>query len=544
MGEGCGAERGEGVHFINGNRIYHRSIGKNMNKSYLKKYLPEYLTSQDMAVIDENATSLCIPGIVLMENAGAKVAKITKKSQEVEGKKVVIIAGAGNNGGDGCVAARHLLNLGASVYIVLLGRPEDIKTREAKTNWNILSNLDVDIKLANVKDTSDLKLVKNEIKSSDIIIDAILGTGIRGSIREPIATAIQLINGCGKPVISIDTPTGLDPSTGDVKGIAIKAELTVTFHRMKKGLIDRKEYTGEVYVGDIGIPTEAELFTGPGDVRRVVKTRDPYSHKGDFGYVLVIGGSGVYSGAPALAAMASLRTGAGLAISGVPESVSSVVKSYSPDIIVHPLEGDNISQRNVPSITNLLGKVDALIIGPGLGLAPETIDSVNEILRLSKLKKLPTLIDADAIKALKDNLENLRDGDFLLTPHAGEFEIISGIKVSDKWEDRVDTCIDFAKENRCTLLLKGHETIITDGKRLKINRTGNPAMATGGTGDVLSGIVGAYLAQGNDAFYAASAGAFIHGKAGDLAYEEKGFHIVASDLLDTIPTALKHFDVK
>lgn len=527
-----------------GDRIDLKSIGKNMNKFYLKNYLPEYLTSQDMDVIDENAKGLGIPGLVLMENAGAEVARITKESQEVEGKKVVIIAGTGNNGGDGCVTARHLLNLGASVYIILLGQPDDIRTHEAKTNWNILSNLDVGIKLAIAKDTSDLELVKNEIKSSDILIDAILGTGIRGSMREPIATAIQLMNECGKPVIAIDTPTGLDSSTGDVKGIAVKAELTVTFHRMKRGLIDRKEYTGEVYVCDIGIPIEAELFTGPGNIRRVVKPRDPYSHKGDFGYVLVIGGSSVYSGAPALAAMASLRTGAGLAILGVPESASSVVKSYSPDIIVHPLEGDTISQRNIPSITNLLGKVDALIIGPGLDLAPETIDSVNEILRLSKLKKLPTLIDADAIKALKDNLEILRDGDFLLTPHAGEFEIISGIKVSDKWEDRVETCVDFAKENRCTLLLKGHETVISDGKRLKINRTGNPAMATGGSGDVLSGIVGAYLAQGIDTFNAASAGAFIHGKAGDLAYEEKGFHIVASDLLDKIPVILKHFDVE
>jgi NAD(P)H-hydrate epimerase len=507
-----------------GNRVNLKGTeGKDMNRFYLKKYLPEYLTSEDMAAIDENASTLGIPGLVLMENAGAGTARITKENHKVDGKKVVIIAGTGNNGGDGCVAARHLLNQGASVCVILLGQPDDIRTHEAKTNWTILSALDVGIKVVTAKNPSDLELLKKEMKSSDIIIDAILGTGIKGSLREPIATAVQIMNESGKPVIAIDTPTGLDPSTGEVKGATIKAELTVTFHRMKKGLVDRKEYTGKVHVCDIGIPVEAELFTGPGDVRRVVKPRNPYSHKGDYGYVLIIGGSSVYSGAPALAAMASLRTGAGLAISGVPGSASSVVKSYSPDIIVHPLEGDTLSKSNIPYIENLLEKVDALIIGPGLGLAPETVDAVGEILRLSKVKKLPTLIDADAIKALKDGLEVLRDGNFLLTPHTGEFEIISGFKVPNKWKERVETCIEFAKENRCTLLLKGHETVITDGKRLKINRTGNPAMATGGTGDVLSGI---------------------HGKAGDLAYEEKGFHIVASDLLDKIPVILKHFDVE
>ncbi|VVB84790.1 ADP-dependent (S)-NAD(P)H-hydrate dehydratase [uncultured archaeon] len=527
-----------------GNRANLKHIeGKDMNRFYLKKYLPEYLTSEDMAAIDENATTLGIPRLVLMENAGTGTARITKEIHKVDGEKIVIIAGTGNNGGDGCVAARHLLNLGASVCVILLGQPDDIRTHEAKMNWNILSALDIGIKVVTTKNPSELEQMKNEIKSSDIIIDAILGTGIKGSIREPIATAIQLMNESGKPVIAIDTPTGLDPTTGEVKGTAIKAELTVTFHRMKRGLIDREEYTGKIYVCDIGIPVEAELFTGPGDVRRIVKPRNQYSYKGDYGYVLIIGGSNVYSGAPALAAMASLRTGAGLAIAGVPESVSSVVKSYSPDIIVHPLEGDTLSKSNIPYIQKLLEKVDALVIGPGLGLAPETFDFVKEVLRSSKLKKLPALIDADAIKALKDSLEILRDGNFLLTPHAGEFEIISGVRVSNNWKERVGTCVEFAKENRCTLLLKGHETVITDGKRLKVNRTGNPAMATGGTGDVLSGIAGACLAQGTDTFNAASAGAFIHGKAGNLAYEEKGFHIVASDLLDKIPVILKHFDV-
>ena len=299
--------------------------GKDMNRLYLKKYLPEYLISEDMAAIDENATALGIPRLILMENAGAGTAKITKEHHKVDGKKIVIIAGTGNNGGDGFVAARHLLNLGASVCVILLGQPDDIRTPEAKANWGILSSLDVGIKVVAAKNPSELEQVKSEIKSSYIIIDAILGTGIKGPIREPIPTAIQLMNESGKPIIAIDTPTGLDPSTGEVKGDVIKAELTVTFHRMKKGLIDMEEYTGKIYVCDIGIPIEAELFTGPGDIRKIVKPRNPYSHKGNYGYVLIIGGSNVYSGAPALAAMALLRTGAGLAILAVPESVSSVV---------------------------------------------------------------------------------------------------------------------------------------------------------------------------------------------------------------------------
>jgi NAD(P)H-hydrate epimerase len=513
-----------------------------MSKSHLEKYLPQFITSEDMAVIDENATSLDIPAHMLMEKAGAEVAKITDERFHVRGKRVLVFTGIGNNGGDGFVAARYLFERGASVYIVFLGEVSRIRTPEARMNYDRLLKLMGNVRIGIYGICANLAELREEADSADVIVDAILGTGIVGPLNEPVAESIKVINQSGKPVIAVDTPTGLDPSTGKSAVPTVRANVTVTFHKMKKGLVDKKKFTGEVVLRDIGIPVEAELFTGPGDVRRVTKPRSLYSYKANYGYVLIIGGNNVYSGAPALAAMAALRTGAGLAILAVPSAVVSAVRAYSPDIIAHALPGEFVSSEHLPYVRELLEKVNSLVIGPGIGLASETKDAVNGVLKTAKEMGMPTVIDADALKAIQSVLDILKGGNFLLTPHAGEFQIISGVKVADRWEERADVCLEFAKRYECTLLLKGHETVITDGFKLKVNRTGNPGMATGGTGDVLSGIIGAYLAQGCEAFHAASAGAYVNGAAGDLAYNEKGYHLVASDLIEKIPLILKNFD--
>jgi NAD(P)H-hydrate epimerase len=282
------------------------------------------------------------------------------------------------------------------------------------------------------------------------------------------------------------------------------------------------------------------IFTGPRELKLVTKARNEYASKRDFGSLLIVGGSDVYSGAPALAGMAALRTGVGLSVVAAPSSVVSVIRSYSPNLIVHPLPTDVVTPTNLSIISELLTKANALVLGPGLGMHDETKSAIPLIVAKAHEHQRPVLIDADGIRALRDS-KNLLKGT-VITPHAGEFKAISGVDPPPKWRDRLETCKLFAQEHSCFLLLKGHDTVVTDGTRLKVNRTGNPGMATGGMGDVLSGIIGAYLAQGTDPFLAAVAGAYVHGLAGDFVHKRKGFHMVASDIIETLPEILKPYD--
>jgi ADP-dependent NAD(P)H-hydrate dehydratase / NAD(P)H-hydrate epimerase len=508
----------------------------------VQSFLPPAMTSEEMACLEENAVALGIPRQWLMENAGAQVAGLIARDGADQNKDAVVVAGLGNNGGDGLVTARHLAGLGWVVDVVLLGRSGDLGTEEARTNWRILEGLDMGIALHQMRDSSEVGSLKDQLMEHHLVVDAILGTGVRGGLREPVASAVGSINASGKRIVAIDTPTGLDPSTGAVHGAAIAADLTITFHRTRKGFAQQEEYTGQVVVADIGIPLEAELYTGPGDVDQVVGPRTPLSHKGDYGYVLVIGGSEVYSGAPALAALAALRTGAGLALVAAPEAVGTSIRTLSPSIIVHPLPGKVVGMEHLDHIRELLPKVDSVVLGPGIGLHPDTGRAVRAILEAANAEGRPILVDADAIKLMKEGPGAKGNDRLVLTPHAGEFKALTGITVDEEGADRIDVAVQFAKANGCVLLLKGHRTIIADGQRLKINRTGNPAMATGGSGDVLSGIIGAYLAQGQDPFRSAVAGAFINGRAGDLAQQAKGYHILASDLVEQIPEVLRLFD--
>ncbi|MGO9646092.1 MAG: NAD(P)H-hydrate dehydratase [Candidatus Bathyarchaeia archaeon] len=508
----------------------------------LQQYTRRSITSEDMAAIDENSHYLGIPASALMENAGASVAKTITELYDLKNKVVVIIGGTGNNGGDGFVIARHLANLGAIVRVALLGRDDDIKTEEAKRNWTVLSKMDVDIEKLSIQDNREIELLQEWIGSSFVLVDAILGTGVKGLLRQQISKVVQLMNDSGRSIVAVDTPTGLDPSNGDVHSVAVKAAVTVTFHKIKEGFRGKEEFTGNVIVTDIGIPIEAELFTGPGDVRRVVKARNLYGHKGTFGYVLIIGGSAVYSGAPALAGLASLRCGAGLSIIASPKPTASTIRSYSPNLIVHALDHDHICLEDLPRISVLLEKCDAIVLGPGIGLEPPTMSAIPKIVAASTTMKKPILIDADALRALDGT--SFENGKVVLTPHAGEFRSITGVEPSMVWKERVGVCTEFARNRSCVLLLKGHETVVTDGHQLKVNKTGNPGLATAGSGDVLSGLIGALLAQGNNPFYAAAAGAFIHGAAGDLAVKSKGFHLLATDIINEIPTFLRHFDTR
>jgi NAD(P)H-hydrate epimerase len=283
-------------------------------------------------------------------------------------------------------------------------------------------------------------------------------------------------------------------------------------------------------------------FTTSADIVRVIKPRSAYASKRDFGCLLVVGGSDVYCGAPALAGMAALRTGVGLAIIAAPRSVAGTIRGFSPNLIVHSLDGDVVTPEDLVKISNLLTTSDALIIGPGIGRHPETERAVHLMIEKTIEVNKPVVIDADAIRALVKRKDLLKYASEVITPHAGEFKAISGLEPPQDWRQRLPICRRLASEWGCVVLLKGHDTVVVDGRRERVNRTGNPGMATGGMGDVLSGIIGTFLAQGAEPFFAAAAAAHVHGLAGDLAYRERGFHMVASDLIETLPIVLRKYD--
>jgi len=369
-------------------------------------------------------------------------------------------------------------------------------------------------------------------------VDALLGTGFRGELQPPISQAVAAINAASGFRVAIDLPTGVDPDTGSVLSKAVKANLTVTFHRPKTGLSKASELTGEVVVAPIGVPPEAENLLGPGDVLLATKQRPRETHKGDYGRILVIGGSEQYHGAPTLAAMAAMRTGIDLAYVAVPETIAHDVAAVSPALIVVKLEGSNLSVKNMDQLKPWLSRCTAVVLGPGLGLLPETAEAVKGIVEVVEGRGLPLLLDADGLKAFSSFKRPLKCP-LVLTPHAGEYEILTGEKLPGTLTEKVRHVEGTARALRAVLLVKGAVDIVSDGSRTKLNRFAhNPGMTVGGTGDVLSGIVGALLSQGFDAFRAAAAGTFINGAAGDFAYRERGYHLLPDDLFDWIPKVM------
>jgi len=504
--------------------------------------MEDLISSEEMTIIDENTNFLGVPTTLLMENAGRELARVIQTKMDVNNKSIIVFAGTGNNGGDSFVFARHISKFAKKVQVVLIGDSSKIRTPESKLNWAVLLNMAFSIKISVIQDSSELRDLR--IDNSDIIIDGLLGTGVQGKIREPIAGAINYINALEGFKIAVDIPSGMNPDTGIVEDISVKADLTVTFHKIKQGLVKNKEYTGEIVPVDIGIPLEAEFIVGPGDLRFVIKKRPAESHKGDFGKILVIGGGGgnYYSGAPALVGLAALITGADLVNIAAPSSISATIRTYSPDLIVRDLPGEKLSESAIEPLGPLLEWATAIIIGPGLGLEPETAETILAILEQIHIRKKPVVVDADAIKAMAGNKKILKGTPAVLTPHFGEYKILTGtdlMPIEDSYE-RLQIVQNSAKEFGFTLLVKGKEDLISDGKTSKMNRTHTPAMTVGGTGDVLSGIVGCLLGQNFPPFRSANAGAFINGLAGKYAEEEKyGPHIVATDLLKFIPKAMR-----
>lgn len=483
------------------------------------------ITSSQMRAIDANCSYLGLKGIQLMENAGAAIAR--EVSNMIGSGEVLVVAGRGNNGGDGFVAARHLSASGnLKVRIILTGKPDAIHTQEARANFDLLAHCDIEE--IHVLNHSPPK--HNWFKEADIIVDALLGTGVKGNIREPEATLIDLINSSNAKVVAVDTPSGVDPDNGGIAGKAVKANMTLTFHRMKTGLEspEAKKFTGEIKVIPIGVCRDAELYVGRGDLE-LIKQRNPASHKGQAGRILIIGG-GAYSGAPALAAMAALRTGADIVTAAAPSSVAEIIASFSPNLIVRELSSDRLCPEDIPILREMIALHDVTVMGMGLGRDKDTLETVKQL--IPECRKL--VLDADALYDLK--LPIASGPDVIITPHLGEYRRLGG-DIPEDFAGKADSVREFALRNNITILLKGSCDIISDGNCYRLNRTGNPGMTVGGTGDVLAGIVGAFFAL-YGAMEAASYGAFVNGAGGDLAFAEKWNGLVATDIIEKIPEAI------
>jgi NAD(P)H-hydrate epimerase len=495
------------------------------------------ITSREMRALELNSEYYGVSRLQLMENAGSSVAAEIVSKFKPDETRVAVFCGSGGNGGDGFVVARHLACHGFKVEVILAGRSADIVDKAARRNW---------IALQTLKDTITLYEVYNSMLipsvEAEVVVDALLGIGLKGDLRSPILQMVNKINEMKAFRVSVDVPSGINSDSGEVLGNAVKADVTVTFHKAKPGLMKAKQYTGDLIVGNIGLPKEFERFVGPGDISLVEKNRPPESHKGDFGKLLVIGGNEVYSGAPALVALAALRTGVDIAYIAAPEKVAHTISAMSPSLITVKLKGEHLNPSNAPIIKRYLEASTAVVIGPGLGQHRETTVTVKEVLRMIEKEKTPLLLDADGLKAFAEFKRKLKCP-LLLTPHSGEYKILTGRKLPEDLEQRAAKVGKVARELEATILSKGHVDVVSDGKRVKFNFVGNPGMTVGGTGDVLSGIVGAFLAQGADPFEAAVAGAFINGAAGDFVQREKGYHMVPTDLIEQISSIMdnSHF---
>jgi len=389
------------------------------------------------------------------------------------------------------------------------------------------------VKIQEIQDSSMIPELK-----ADVIVDSLIGIGFSGKLKSPYKEMVEAINNSEGFKIAVDVPSGFDPNRKKFDGEVVKADLTITFHKSKRGFENASEYLGELKTCPIGIPPEAEIFAGPGDVFMTARKRPPDAHKGDFGRLLVIGGSETYSGAPALTGMAAYASGVDLVYVAAPEAAASIIAGFSPSLITVKLKGNKLAKRNLDVVAPFLEKVDAVAIGPGLGAHSETFEAVNIILRQVEDIGLPVLVDADALKAFAGEKRKMKT-DSVFTPHQGEFKILTGGKPKGDIYDVGEKVRKEASNIGATILLKGNTDVVSDGLYVRYNRTGNPGMTVGGTGDVLSGIVAGLMSKKAPSFNAAVAGAFINGAAGDSVYAEKGYHLKPSDLITEIPKIIE-----
>ncbi|MHA1667898.1 MAG: NAD(P)H-hydrate dehydratase [Candidatus Heimdallarchaeaceae archaeon] len=489
--------------------------------------------------LEDNAFATGLTIFEMMKKAGKVVAEeVIKYAKEKNIKKIAILSGFGNNGGDGVVATSFLLKEGYSCSLVLVGKKKQFNSKASQENFKKLKTMLAKEKIFQIENETQVFPILSQFTKDFVILDALLGIGVKGEPREPIKSVIEFLNNNFKgDIISLDTPSGYDSETSNSLFVSHpKKIICLGRNKIPKG----KFQTSEIVIRSIGIPKECENFIGIGDVKWFYPKRKLDSHKRQNGVITVIAGSIDYIGAPALVSFGALRTGVDLVFILTPENIRQTVASFAPDFITIPANKDEIHPEDITKIyTHPRLQDSTFVIGPGMMNTEITRKTLLTLLETKKNKNI--VIDASALTVMKEkHLELLKNHKSILTPHKGEFHTIFGLELSSDVEKNAEIVTSVAKRWRTTILLKGQIDIISNGNRTKLNKTGHPGMTVGGTGDVLSGITAAILSVTNNTFLSSSLAAYISGKAGELAADSFGDGLVASDIPDFIPQVIKN----
>ena len=505
-------------------------------------------TAEQMLLCDRlTSAEYGIPGLELMENAGrGTVVAMNRHFGPLAERKVLIFIGPGNNGGDGLVIARLLLEQGAQPQVVSL---VDLEKLQGDAARNLKRVKQLAMPLYTCLDEDELSWVERLATERDLLVDALFGTGLRSKITGVFAAVIKCINACNLPVVAVDIPSGLDSDTGIPQGVCVRARLTCTYGLPKFAQVEPpgKEYVGLLEVIDIGIPAEVVDRIGVtvewldhGLVKSLIPERGLASHKGTFGHLLTLAGSLGKGGAAVLCGLGAVRSGAGLVTIAAPKMLNGVVQSALPEAMTEALSFSQqyLSDTDYEQVLSASHGKGAVAVGPGLGTAEETGQVVRKLYR--ELRQ-PMVVDADGLNLLAGDVAVLAAGPRILTPHPGEMSRLSGLSILEIQGNRRSLAADFAKRHGVYLVLKGASTVVAapDG-RLAVNPTGNPGMAAGGMGDVLTGLIGGLLAQGVSPWEAACLGVYIHGLAADrIVRAGRPFGFLASELAAEIPAAFQ-----
>jgi hydroxyethylthiazole kinase-like uncharacterized protein yjeF len=509
------------------------------------------VTASEMQQIDRRTIEdFGIPGMVLMENAGRGATRfLLEQFPDLKNQRVGVIAGRGNNGGDGFVIARYLKQKGIQAHVYLLADSSKVQG-DAAANLRFLQPLD--IPLFEVPDEASFSRIKSDLAGLDVWVDALLGTGLKSDVKGYFRTVIEYINDLNKPVFAVDIPSGLNSDTGQPCGACIRARATATFAFAKIGhmVYPGADFTGALKIVDIGIPPPIVEAVHPGQflitarlIRSCLPARAADAHKGRTGHLLVIAGSSGKTGAAVMTSISALRAGAGLVTLGIAESLNPILEAGMLEAMTAPLPETRagvIAESAVDAINKLIPGKKCLAVGPGLGQEPETGELVRKIIKDSKI---PVVVDADGINHLAGRVEILQKtkAPVIITPHPGEMARLLDAEVSTVQNDRVKCAREFASGFNVHVVLKGARTVIAhpDG-RVFINPSGNAGMASGGMGDVLTGIIAGMLVQGLSPENAAQAGTYLHGAAADTLAETIGpYGFLAGDVMNAIPGEIK-----
>jgi hydroxyethylthiazole kinase-like uncharacterized protein yjeF len=508
------------------------------------------VTAEQMRQLDRlTIEKYGVPSLDLMERAGHGIARaIVGRFGRVAKKGTLVVAGKGNNGGDGFVVARLLKKRGVPCEVALLARPDELSP-DAAHNYQAFRKANGTV----VEAAEDgLDQLTKRLQGKGLLVDAILGTGMKNEVRGLYADAIRLMNASEVPIVAVDIPSGLDTDAGRPLGLSIQAEMTVALGYAKIGevIYPGVNYVGELAIADIGIDpraiAETSLNTELLDHEAVgwlVRAREPDTHKGTYGHVLVLAGSRGKTGAAILACRAAMRAGAGLVTLAAPRSLNNIFASSLVEVMTEPMQegvGEELESLTDEDWRALLKRKDALLFGPGIGVTEATRSRLRWLLRNLDL---PWVIDADGLNNLALELERLRNAKAppVLTPHPGEMARLLGKETADVNQNRIGIARAFATNHRCHIVLKGARTVVaTADGNVFINPTGNPGMASGGMGDVLAGILAALLGQGYSAVDAMKLGVFVHGYVGDQAAAKNGeIGLIATDIIDGLPSGLR-----